>query len=82
MREQFIVSYIHDDYEHVSEHVEDGFETYEAALAYAKSVSKCTDNGRLVNYTATIYRVTNVTDVYQQRETEEFIIEKFNFETL
>lgn len=76
MKERYIVTWIHDDYEHVREHTEDGFSDYDSALAYAKRHAQCVDNGRMVSYTSTIYQVVEATCVYQHQRTDEWIIEK------
>lgn len=76
MQERYIVTYVHDSYERLREHTEDGFDTYDAALQYAKEHARCVDNGRVVCFDATIYTVTAVTTVYQRRSDEFYVVEK------
>ena len=70
MKERYIVTYAHDDYAHYREHTEDGFETFDDALTYAKANARCVDHGRMVCFDAKINKVTEVTNVYQRRNAD------------
>ena len=76
MDARYIVTLLLDNYESTREHSVDGFPDYESALVYAKKHAVCINNGRAVAYSATIYKIVEVVQVYQHPKTLDFVIEK------
>lgn len=72
---EFIVIVDENDYDrHHRQYTHTGFTEYEDAVACAKYHTKCTDNGRMVDYTSTIYEVVRHVEVSMKRKTGEHVL--------